>query len=357
MVGFLQVVCFLCAFVELESILYDTDSFLFDCLHYLPSNSQIPNKIKYCIRSANDQNLAITDILNVPHPNFTFDELYRLNVTSHEVLLWSSSIDLAERYQDYIDQPMKSNRVNELLFNCTSPWFGSYCQYSFEIDSNYSEAKLSVLPKVYIVNAIIHSTCYVLLKCDRGAGPMCLDWREICDGHIDCLNDGVDESQCFELEINECSENEYRCHNGLCIPKTFLKDEYNEAECLDKSVLLYSVPCPDTYLGLNMFICEEYACRSDKGRFLYGDGECVEDFGECQNGRHLLLIESLSVQGNLSDNCWLAMVCLSKIVDHVNEISCKQFLNLSRILSNLENCKYPIPFPTTPVLLGHVRFL
>ncbi|CAF5228173.1 unnamed protein product, partial [Rotaria magnacalcarata] len=117
------------------------------------------------------------------------------------------------------------------------------------------------------------------------------------------------------------------------------------------------VPCPDTYLGLNMFICEEYACRSDKGRFLYGDGECVEDFGECQNGRHLLLIESLSVQGNLSDNCWLAMVCLSKIVDHVNEISCKQFLNLSRILSNLENCKYPIPFPTTPVLLGHVRFL
>ncbi|CAF4154835.1 unnamed protein product, partial [Rotaria magnacalcarata] len=128
----------------------------------------------------NDQNPAIIDIINVHHPNFTFDELYRLNVTSHEVLLWSSSMDLAERYQDYIDQPMKANRVNELLFNCTSPWFGSYCQYSFEIDSNYSETVLSVQPKVHIVDAITHSTCYVLLKCDRGAEPMCLDWREVC---------------------------------------------------------------------------------------------------------------------------------------------------------------------------------
>ncbi|CAM4765337.1 unnamed protein product [Rotaria magnacalcarata] len=357
MAGFLHVICFLCAAIELQSILYDTDYFLFDCLHYLPPNSQILNKIKYCIRPANDQNPAIIDIINVHHPNFTFDELYRLNVTSHEVLLWSSSIDLAERYQDYIDQPMKANRVNELLFNCTSPWFGSYCQYSFEIDSNYSETMLSVQPKVHIVDAITHSTCYVLLKCDRGAEPMCLDWREVCDGRIDCLNDGVDESQCFQLEINECSENEYRCHNGLCIPKKYWQDGFDEAECLDKSDLSYSVPCPDTYLRLSMFICEEYACRSDEGRFSCGDGECVEDFSECQNGRHLLLIESLSVQGDLSDNCWIAMVCLSKIVDHVNEISCKQFLNLSQILSKLENCKYPIQFPTTPVLLGHVRFL
>ncbi|CAF3130921.1 unnamed protein product, partial [Rotaria socialis] len=187
--------------------------------------------------------------------------------------MWSSSID----------QPMKSNRVNELLFNFTSPWFGSYCQYSFEIDSNYSETTFSVQPKVHIVDAITHFTCYVLIKCDHGAEPMCLDWREVCDGRIDCLNDGVDE----------------------------------------------------------IFLC--------------GDGECVEDFGECQNGRHLLLIESLSVQGNLSDNCWITMVCLSKIVDHVNGVSCKQFLNLSQILSKLENCTYPIQFPIIPVLLGHVR--
>ncbi|CAF2727459.1 unnamed protein product [Rotaria sp. Silwood2] len=297
------------------------------------------------------------DFFNVNHPNFTFEELHRLSVTSHEILLWSSSIDLAERYQYYIDQPTKSNRLNKQFFNCTSPWFGSYCQYSLELVSNFSEATLNVQRKSHMTDAITHQTCYNLLECDRGAPSMCLDWREICDGRIDCFNDGVDESQCFELEINECNENEYRCHNGLCIPKRFWDDEYFEAECLDKSDLLETPECPDTYLQVNMFACAENACRPDEGRFPCGDGQCVEDFGKCRNGRHLLLAQSLSVQGNLSYDCWIAMICLSKIIDHVNEVSCDQFVNLSQILPRLETCEYLIQFPTVPVLLGHVRFL
>ncbi|CAF4955098.1 unnamed protein product, partial [Rotaria sp. Silwood1] len=297
------------------------------------------------------------DFFNINHPNFTFDELHRLRVTSHEVLLWSSSIDLAERYQYYIDQPIKSNRLNEQFFNCTPPWFGSRCQYSFELVSNFAETTFNIQWKSHTTEAITYRTCYILLECDRGVASMCLDWREICDGRIDCFNDGVDESQCFELEINECNENENRCHNGLCIPKTFWDGDYGEAECLDKSDLLVMPDCPDTYLQVDMFGCAEYACRPDEGRFPCGDGQCVEDFGKCQNGRHLLLTESLSVQGNLPYDCWIAMVCLSKIIDQVNEISCKQFVNLSQILPRLETCEYPIQFPTIPVLLAHVRFL
>ncbi|CAF4025794.1 unnamed protein product, partial [Rotaria sordida] len=89
---------------------------------------------------------------------------------------------------------------------------------------------------------------------------------------------GIDESQCFELEINECNENEYRCHNGLCIPKQFWNDEFDEAECFDKSDLLNIPDCPDIYLQLYIFGCAEYACRPDEGQFPCGDGQCVEDF-------------------------------------------------------------------------------
>ena len=126
------------------------------------------------------------------------------------------------------------------------------------------------------------------IECIRGAEAMCLDWREICVGRIDCLNDGIDESQCFELQINECNEGEYRCHNGLCIPKSFLEDDFSEAECLDKSDI---TECPDMYLRTSTFYCAEYAGRPDEGQFPCGDGQCVEDFGECKNGRHILLTE------------------------------------------------------------------
>ncbi|CAF4694556.1 unnamed protein product, partial [Rotaria socialis] len=141
--------------------------------------------------------------------NFTFDELRRLNISSHEVLLWSSSMDLAERYQYYVDQSIRSIELNELFFNCTPPWFGVRCQYSFELVSNVADMILNVLWQSDMTDAVTHRTCYILLDCVRGPAPMCLDWREICNGRIDCFNNGVDESQCFELEINECNEDEY----------------------------------------------------------------------------------------------------------------------------------------------------
>jgi hypothetical protein len=45
--------------------------------------------------------------------------------------------------------------------------------------------------------------CYRFLSgCNNELWPMCLNWCEICDGKIDCLN-GKDEEWCDQLEMNE----------------------------------------------------------------------------------------------------------------------------------------------------------
>jgi len=44
---------------------------------------------------------------------------------------------------------------------------------------------------------------------------ICLDWTDICDGKIDCMNGGVDEKHCWQLEMNDCQNNEYKCYNGI----------------------------------------------------------------------------------------------------------------------------------------------
>ncbi|CAF1525243.1 unnamed protein product [Adineta ricciae] len=44
-----------------------------------------------------------------------------------------------------------------------------------------------------INNYNLYSSCYKHLDCDH----VCLDWRQICDGTIDCINSGQDEENCF----------------------------------------------------------------------------------------------------------------------------------------------------------------
>ncbi|CAF4363686.1 unnamed protein product, partial [Adineta steineri] len=68
---------------------------------------------------------------------------------------------------------------------------------------------------------------------------MCLDWHEICDGYFDCLN-GEDEQLCDTLEVNECFEDEFRCHfGGQCISSAFLRDGKASTDCLDGSDEIY----------------------------------------------------------------------------------------------------------------------
>jgi hypothetical protein len=63
---------------------------------------------------------------------------------------------------------------------------------------------------------------------------LCLDWSDICDRYVDCEY-GVDEEHCWQLEMNECEDNEFRCENGQCISFDFWRDGENSFECLDKT--------------------------------------------------------------------------------------------------------------------------
>ena len=295
---------------------------------------------------------------NRSNRNLTFEELRQENITSNELLIWSASIDLVEEYEFYLNElnPSMSLFGNEVFYNCTKPWFGVRCEYSFEFDEDLSindiverEFSRKVL---YFEQSTMSIPCYIHLRCDRGQSEFCLDWREICDGRIDCLNDGLDEAFCMSMEINQCNENEYRCHNGLCIPEEYWEDGMNEADCLDRSDEF-----PDVFYIRNCFQdptfrCEEHSCRSNWHEFSCGDGQCVEKFAQCQNGRHLLLRKSLISQGDLQDQCYRTMICLTKLMEDIDGESC-QLLTVE----SLRTCEDPIfQFPTIPVHLGHLRF-
>ena len=66
----------------------------------------------------------------------------------------------------------------------------------------------------------MNQTCYIDLQCNFGKISLCIGWINICDGIIQCI-DGIDEEYCWQLEINQCNENEYRCNNGQCLPLSF----------------------------------------------------------------------------------------------------------------------------------------
>lgn len=123
--------------------LYKTDrskSLLeYDCLDYYVTGMSIPfvstdslahQLIAYCIRPSIEQtyqSFDISEMINVK--NFTFEMLKNANITSEQLLIWSASIDLAERYEAFVMGKSDDDRW-EIFLNCTSLQFGHNCQYS-----------------------------------------------------------------------------------------------------------------------------------------------------------------------------------------------------------------------------------
>ena len=176
-----------------------------------------------------------------PFPTFTFAQLSQRNITSDDLYLWSASVDLIEDYQFYLNQLTTTSKnlslSTNVFYNCTWPRFGTYCRYAFrDMYKHYTSLRdvVTVFMSTYAYS-MAHLTCYKDLKCDHIANLVCLDWSEICDGKIDCPDTGADEEHCWELEINECGDNEYRCRNGQCIPKSFTEIFINIPYCMDGS--------------------------------------------------------------------------------------------------------------------------
>ncbi|CAF2667080.1 unnamed protein product [Rotaria sp. Silwood2] len=356
--------------------LYNTDQAIkhndlqFDCLDYHVYGGKLAYQelrdltnevIPYCFRPANHvDEFLIEASLNPLSQSLSFQELRMANSTSQELLLWSVSISVTEQYQLYLNEPKLS--LNMYFYNCTEPWFGLLCQYSFEFDEQMSFDK--------IVNTTFHGRtsyikssditvqvpCYALLKYHRNGQVWCLDWCEVCDGILDCFDEGIDEESCFDMEINECEDNEYRCHNGLCISDKLWQEGEGDADCLDRSDELQFVSYPDFCFQDPTFRCEEHTCRRNLKRFSCGDGQCVNQFTDCHNGRHDLLIDLMTTKSNLKDECWIAMVCLTKLRKQVNGTSCETWLMNNSTYELLKQCDPFFQFPTIPVYSGHVRF-
>jgi hypothetical protein len=257
----------------------------FDCLYayLIDAGKEIGSRyvrnyhlIPYCRRPNIDEKQE--EVRYVINGNIaqtiTFAQLRKQGVTSQELLDWFATIDVAERYE-------MNNSDFDIFHNCSSPWFGSMCQYQFGFDSSLSFGNLVKTIFTNYLEIIYNGTsgtCYRFLNdCNRASWPLCLDWREICDGKIDCIS-GEDERWCDQLEMTTCTNDEYRCHyGGQCIPLTFAKDSRLSIDCLDGSdeqdrMTEYTLSINIECANVQTFRCQERIGRYPRS-FQCGDGQ------------------------------------------------------------------------------------
>ena len=206
-------------------------------------SSRIHHLTSYCLRPSEDDD--IDNNLNRDGDKYTFLDLKQRNITSTMLLLWHASLDIAEHYQIFLNNNSNLTSMDKFVFyNCTPPWFGPFCQFSpIRGKLSYSTMLLAyTFSRKQPVERGSKVTCYQHLVCQTYLS--CLDWREICDGKNDCL-DGLDEKDCWQLEISQCNTNEYRCRNGQCIPKEFVHDRLYFPDCADRT----DEPLYDVTLG------------------------------------------------------------------------------------------------------------
>ncbi|CAM4849949.1 unnamed protein product [Rotaria magnacalcarata] len=274
-----------------------------DCLYsfMLKSDMNEWQLVPYCIR----HNIPSTDVDNEQcygNEIYTFEQLKLKNIDSHHLYRWNAPIDTINDYEKYragYDLLLGSHRY----CNCSAEWFGTQCQYSF-FQSNKTATFDDVIMSHFkrktrlnnedILNDPLLSTCYVGLRC---RSMICLDWRQICDGSINCEHGEDEPEECFLLETNECKNDEHRCRSGMCIPRTFLVDF--SVDCMDLSdetETYNSWPVESACSAIPMLICDFRLC--DMGYFSCGDGQCIhlssrDHESSCRNLRDVLLRQSL----------------------------------------------------------------
>ena len=321
---------------------YDERQILPFCLSELPSKFHIkPNQID---------------------PIYSFNELKEKNITAEHLYQWSATIDLIEQYQFYLNDP-QSLLENETFYNCTLPYFGSECQYIFK-DLNYSKSSLvKMIEEYYYMNLYepMLFTCYEHLKCNRGFNPACLDWTEICDGKIDCFDEGLDEEDCWQLEIvDRCDINQYQCHNGQCIPNMF-KDEHEFSfDCIDQSdeslVNRRIIRSGDQLVEEPIFMLEDVSCVNFVGT---NHGWSDTWTSSCVKHRQKLISYSMfSVKPNsLSEECWTALKCIVYIP--INDSPICKLVCLDGFCNKLLKTQCPdlIYLSAIPFLYRHVNLV
>ena len=331
----------------------------FDCLIYFHREEKfayqhfshlVEDFLPYCFRS------SVEPFLNTVDRRFTFKELRDDRITVEDLLSWSASMELAEDYQFYLNEGNHS-LSKRIFINCSDPWFGDQCQYAFPAIFGRSSIDQIIRWQFHGRSSRVSSdplSCLSSWSCHRGGSNVCLDWREICDGHVDCLDDGIDELFCSEMEVHQCAENEYRCHNGQCIPRQFFSDDRDDPDCLDRSDEPVDLSYWNSCYQNPSFRCEEHACRPHGHTFACGDGQCVAKFDRCHNGRDQQWIESLSSSEHLPKRCAMLIRCLTIFI---TDRSCQSWIDEVKIDEYLDDCPSVIEYPRWPIHLGHLRLL
>ncbi|CAF4238506.1 unnamed protein product [Rotaria sp. Silwood2] len=349
--------------LDLTNQLNDSKSdttFQHDCLYadaFIDRQNGPHQIISYCASEWSSKwNIQVSS----DDQRFTFVELQKQSITSRQLYFWSAPIDVAENYQLYLNQLLTScdtSMATQLFYNCTLSRFGSLCQYTF--DDEYE-------PHYTSLNEIIHNsyllgyqpitfTCYKILQCNRGPDPLCLDWSEICNGKIDCTDGGQDEELCWQLEINECQENEYRCKNGQCIPDAFFRDDPDIPDCFDGSDEIdkrnqtydYCITAEPT------FGCEDVACT----KLPYDDLNLLTS--SCMTRRNELIMQQMLLKPkSISDLCWSLFKCFLHLSYFIEDQSCFTFCQDQNCDSLIkEACPEELYMPTEPSLLGESQYV
>jgi len=306
--------------------------FFHDCLRAMMHDSEESESLFYCLGEfPSDFHFIVDKAVQ----NFTFSQLRKLNITSQQLYYWSASIDMTEDYQIYLDYN-DASLENKTFFNCTSSSFGSQCQYQIPSSQSYYSTLYKLTQLIYesLGSFTRTLTCYTQLQCDRDTESLCLAWSDICNGVINCLNNGVDEKGCWQLEVNQCHEDEHRCQIGQCIPKLFVEFATGTSDCID--VPAYS--CGASYEP--GFKCAD-KMSTDGGSALTGS--------YVTNRGSLLLAAMHSSNKSLySEQCWSAFKCL---IDSSYSKLCQQNSYINIIATT---CPDMIFYPNIPVLFGNI---
>ena len=202
----------------------------------------------------------------------SFVELTNSNITTETLMEWIIPFHLIEQYADYLNSSRQTSMDETLICNCSLKRFGTHCDYEIE-NKTLDLTKVIKAQRGGKSGGEFETLTSLIdeMPCNASFPPV--EWRQICDGIIQCEN-AVDELHCDRLELNECGQDEYRCRNGMCIPKESSFD--GVFDCMDSSdeqELPSVFRVFDTCDDQSRYECDERLCRKDQ--FSCGDGQCV----------------------------------------------------------------------------------
>lgn len=174
----------------------------FDCLHY-SNDTEHAESVPFCRRPSfiePDDSPSPYKTCQNNGSYHTFTELAINEIQPEQLIIWNSGIDVLDTYAtflDYVSRWGSAGMINEShqlhrvgICNCSgtsSTYFGRWCEYQLLSSVNFQTAvdhQYALKEEFQIGSQLFGNvTCYISFpECD--SGPVCLDWRHICDGRF-----------------------------------------------------------------------------------------------------------------------------------------------------------------------------